>query len=214
MKPPSAITKNDNVVERLLQAVHRSYSRVRQDRDALARSGISRIHLPNDLALMAFALLNDHDRDRVAAVVLPGWHQLLAKGLASGALADTPTCTLRLLAHAQPLIDEVQSLWSRLESAIDAPEAPSTLFHCPSEAEGQWGQTARIHFAAQDCAYLMITPEEVFNRQPALLPGESSGRLVGSIVFPCESGSIRFTLLTRGGEVYQHVFHCSVKELE
>ena len=88
MKPPSASTNNDNAVERLLQAAHRAYSRARKDRDALARSGISRIHLPNDPALMAFALLNDHDRDRVVAVVLPVWRQLLAKGLASGALAE------------------------------------------------------------------------------------------------------------------------------
>lgn len=214
MMPDAIRTQDAPAIERLLQNTHRAYFRVRQERDALARSGISRSHLPDDPALMAFALLNDHDRNRVVAEVLPVWHQLLAKGLASGALAETPTCTLRLLAHVLPLIEEVESIWSRLESAGDAPEAPRKLLRCPTRAAGLWGQPISLHFAAGDCAYLMIAPDEVFGRQPTLLPGEASGHLAGAVVFPCESGSVRFTLLTRGGEVYQHVFHCSVKELE
>lgn len=214
MTRAAAKAQSDEVIEDLLEAAYSAHLQVQLGREALARNGVSRSHLPDERALMAFALLGDHDRVRIATEVEPSWDLLCEKGLAWGKLAETPTCNLRLLAHALPVINEVESLQSRLKRAADIPAAPERLFKCSNSAESVWGRKMTFRFAAEDCACLIIAPDDVFGFQSRRLEAPPSGHLEGSIDIPCENGSIRFTLLTRGGEVYQHVFHCRTQEFE
>lgn len=188
----------------LLDDAHRDYAALRDRREALIRFGIGSDHLPNEVTLMAFALLGDHDRADVAADLETHWESLQSKGLVRGAIADLPTPELRLLAHVQPLTDGIEDVWQRLQGAAQVPEAPHGVLRCASRVQGLWGQLARLHFSAKDAAYVLISSDPIFGLQPALLAADRSGQCAGCFSFPVDDGEIRLTLLQRSGDVFRH----------
>ena len=86
-------------IETLLAAAHRDRDVLQERRGALLRSGIDSDHLPDELVLMAFALLGDHERDKLLEQVRAHWSELQSKGLAYGTIDDAATTELRLLAR-------------------------------------------------------------------------------------------------------------------
>lgn len=200
-------------VEGLLEAAHRNYRMLCERSGSLTRCGIARDHLPEDVALMAFALLGDHDRAMLVEELSPHWQALHTKGLARASITETTTPELRLLSHSLLLADAVQNVWQRLQEVTDAPGGPRGAIQCAKRVQGLWGQPARLHFSALDVAYLLITPDEVFGLRPALLAAEGSGRCAGYFEFLVDDGDITFILQQRSGEVYRHVVHSVVERL-
>ena len=85
------------------------------------------------------------------------------------------------------------------------------MLRCATRVQGLWGQPVRLHFAAQDVAYVFILPDQLFELQPALLAADASGRCAGEFVFPVDDGSITFTLQQRSGEVFRHIVRSAVE---
>lgn len=192
-------------VEDLLDAAHAACALLYDRRELLGRIGIDAEYLPDDLVLRAFALLGDHERGGLLAKLGMDWEKLRRRGLVRGAIADTTTPELRLLAHVLPLTEHLDDVSLRLQEARLAPVAPHGVLRCASRVCGKWGQPARLHFAAVDVDYLSIAPDAVFALQPALLAADGSGACSGSFVFPIDDGAITFTLLLRSGEIVRHV---------
>lgn len=199
-------------VETLLATAHAQYAALAARRGLLGHCGIAAEHLPEDSALMAFALLDDHDRQSLLHTLAPEWQTLRAKGLAEASLDSTPGPELRLLAHALPLLGAVQDVWQRLQETDQAEDAPAEVLRCPSRVRGLWGQAARVHFLAVDSAFLLIAPDPVFGAAPALLAADAAGRCGGSFTFPVDDGAITLTLQRRGGMLCRRVVHCAVEE--
>lgn len=200
-------------IEALLSAAHRDLDAIRERCKVIELSGIVRDHLPDDLELRAFALLGDHERDRQLEQARPHWPELQSKGLAQGSINDATTAELRLLMHALPHIQAIDSVWSRLAAIERAPVPPLGTLRCATQVRGQWGQPARVHFAAQDVRHMLISPEAVFGLQPALVAAEPDGQTAGAFVIPIDNGEIAITLLHRSGEVFRHVVQTMVEEV-
>jgi hypothetical protein len=178
---------------------------------ALERSGIGRDHLPDELELMAFALLGDYERDKQLEQVRAHWSDLQSKGLAHGAIDDATTAELRMLNDLPT--QSIGNIWQRLQDAEDAPEPPHGVLCCPTHVRGLWGQLARLPFMVQDVQYMLIVPDTTFDSQRALVAAEPSGQRVGSFVIPINNGAITISLLHRSGEVFRHVVYAMVEEV-
>jgi hypothetical protein len=199
--------------EALIHAAHRCSVRLREGREALVRSGIADDDLPDEVSLMAFALLGDHDRVMLVEQLVPHWSALQSKGLAQGAIEEAVTPDLRLLAHALPHTDAIEDIWHRLGNIALAPAPPREILRCATRVSGCWGQQARLHVSAQDVFFLQIIPDPIFGLQPTLLAARTNGRCAGSFEFPIDEGAITLTLLTRSGEVFRHVVHSKIAEV-
>lgn len=199
-------------IEALLAAAHRDRDLVERRCAALERAGIAAEHLPEPLARMAFALLGDHEREALVAALRPHWDGLHAKGLVSGALQQTVTAELRLLAHVREHTDAIGSVWERLQAA-DAPEPPRGIWHCARRVRGLWGQPARVHFRMEGIRHLLIEPDPIFGRQSALLAADPDQRQSGSFVIPIDRGAIQISLLHRDGALYRHTVEALVEEV-
>lgn len=199
-------------IETLLAAAHRNFDALRERRTALERSGVGRDHLPDELELMAFALLGDYERDKQREQVRAHWSDLQSKGLAHGAIDDATTAELRLLKHALPHAQAIGNVWQRLQDAEQAPEPPHGILCCPTHVRGLWGQLVRLHFTVQDVQYMIIAPDTTFDLQRALVAAEPSGQ-AGSFVIPINNGAITISLLHRSGEVFRHVVNAMVEEV-
>ena len=200
-------------IETLLAAAHRDRDVLQERRGALLRSGIDSDHLPDELVLMAFALLGDHERDKLLEQVRAHWSELQSKGLAYGTIDDAATTELRLLAHALPHTEAISNVWQRLQDAEQVPEPPHGILRCATRVRGLWGQLARLHFAAQDVQHMLIAPDTVFGLHPALVAAEPSGHMAGAFAFPIDNGAITISLLHRSGEVLRHVVQVMVEEV-
>lgn len=200
-------------VEALLVTAHREHLRLRERRAALMRCGIASDHLPDDNALMAFALLADRERGALAESLQTDWPMLESKGLARAAMADVSTPELRLLKTALPLTDSIDDVWQRLQEAAQAPEPPQGVLRCTSRVQGRWGQPAQLHLSVGNNAYVRIAPDPIFRQQPAVLAADRSGRREGSFTFPIEDGEIAIILLQRSGEVFRHTVRSVVEGL-
>jgi len=111
-------------VEARLEAAHRDLALLRSRQQALVRVGLEADHLPDDLTLMAFALLGEHGRAELLGQLESQWNDLQTKGLVHGAIEQAPTALLRLVAHALPLTAAIDDILHRLENALDVPEPP------------------------------------------------------------------------------------------
>jgi hypothetical protein len=199
-------------IEILLAAAHRDLAALHKRRDALTRSGIDRNHLPDDVALMTFALLGDHERDMRLAEVHGDWAALQSKGLVYGAIDAASTAELRLLAVALPQTEIIGSAWQQLREAVEASEPPREIWRCARCVRGFWGQLARLHFSVQGVSHLLIDPDPIFGLQPAFLATDPDDRYSGSFPFPVDNGAITISLLHCSGEVYRHVVEAMVSE--
>lgn len=200
-------------IEALITAAHHNLDALRERRRVLELSGIGRDHLPDELELMAFALLGDHERDKPLEQVRAHWSELQSKGLAHGAIDDATTAILRLLMHVLPLTPAIGDVWERLQGAEQATEPPHGILRCATQVRGLWGQKATLHFAAQDVQYMLIAPDTTFDMQSRLVAAEPNGQSVGSFVIPINNGAITISLLHRSGEVFRHVVQAMVEEV-
>lgn len=200
-------------IEPLLAAAHGDHDTLRERRAALVRSGIGRDQLPDDLALMAFALLGDHERDERLAELRPHWSALQSKGLVSGPIDASATPILRLLANIREQTEAIGPIWQQLREAVDAPEPPNGAWRSAARVRGLWGQQAQLHFSVRDVEHLLIDPDPVFGLQSALLAVDSNVSHSGSFPFPIDNGMITIRLRHRNGEVYRHVVEVMVEEL-
>jgi hypothetical protein len=78
--------KDTRRIEALLAAAYLDRAALGRRRDALLRSGIGKDNLPDQLTLMSFSLLGDHERDVLLAALREHWAALQAKGLVYGAM--------------------------------------------------------------------------------------------------------------------------------
>lgn len=200
-------------IESLLAAAHRNFDALRERRNVLERSGIGRDHLSDDLTLMAFSLLGDHERNKQLEQIRAHWSELQFKGLAHGAINDAATAELRLLALALPHTQAIGNVWQRLQDTEQVPDPPYGILRCPTRVRGLWGQFVRLHFAVQDVRYMLIAPDTTFDSQPALVVVEPGGQSAGSFVIPINNGAINISLLHRSGEVFRHIVHAMVEEV-
>lgn len=200
-------------IETLLVSAYQDLDVLRERRGALLRSGVDNDHLPDELVLMAFALLGDHERVKLLDQVRTHWSDLQSKGLAQGAIDVAATAELRLLAHALPHTKVIGNVWERLKDAKQATEPPHGILRCATRVRGLWGQLARLHFSAQDVQHMVIAPDRIFGLQPALITAEPGRRLAGNFVIPIDNGEIAITLLHRSGEVFRHVVQAMVEEV-
>lgn len=201
------------LIEALLASVHRDLEVLQERRGALLRSGIDSDHLPGEPDLMAFALLGDHERDKQLERLASYWSELQSKGLTYGALDDASTSVLRLLASVLPHIETIGTLWQRLQDADQVPEPPHGILRCATRVRGLWGQLARLHFVAQDVQHMLIAPDTTFGLHPALVAAEPGNHMAGQFEFPIDNGTITLSLLHRSGEVFRHVVHAIVEEM-
>lgn len=211
MKPAETTTPR---IESLLGAAHRDIALLNERRYALLHCGIGGDHLPDDVALMAFALLGDHERDAQLAVLRPHWPALQSKGLAYGALEAAPTPGLRLLAHTLPNIAAIGPVWEKLMKSADAPRPPQGVWQCASRLSGIWGHIETLFFSVQDVAHILVNPDPIFGLQPALLTVDPDTRSTGSFSFPIDNGFIIISLGRRNGEVYRHVVEAAIGDGE
>ena len=202
-------------IEALLKAAYRDHATLCERRGVLLRCGIGSEHLPDDIALMAFVLLGEHDRDEPMRQVRPRWSELQSKGLVCGASGDATAAELRLLAHALQHTGVVVDVWQRLHDVNpeEAREPPYGILRCVTRVRGLWGQLARLHFATRDVQHMLIEPDMIFGLQPALVAVETSGQVTGVFDFPIDNGAITISLLHRSGEVYRHVVETIVGEV-
>lgn len=198
-------------IETLLAAMHHDLAALEGRRDALERAGIARDHLPDEVALMAFALLGNHEREVLVAQLRPHWATLESKGCVYGAINEIITPLLRLLAHALPHANTIDPLGEQLRNAGDAPAPPSDVWRCAAHVGGLWGQQARLHFSMQDVQHLLIDPDSVFGLRPRLLAADPEARHTGAFSFPIDNGAITISLKHRNGEVYRHVVEVKVE---
>lgn len=199
-------------IETLLAAAHRDLETLRNRCRALEIRGVGRDHLPEDTALMALALLGDHERDGLLARVRGHWAALQSKGLVYGAIEKAATAELRLLAHALPQTEAIGPAWQQLRETGEAPEPPQEIWRSAARVRGLWGQLTRLHFSVQGVSYLLIDPEPIFGLQPALLATDPDVGYTGSFPFPIDNGTITISLLHRSGEVYRHRVEAMVEE--
>jgi hypothetical protein len=199
-------------IETLLDAMHRDLNALHERRSALVRSGIDRNHLPDGVALMAFALLGNHGRDALLAQISGHWASLQSKGLVYGAIDDAPTAELRLLALALPHAEVIGPVWRQLRETAEANEPPREVWRCPTRVRGLWGEEARLHFSLKGVSHLLIAPDPIFGLQPAMLAVDPDGGHTGWFAFPTDNGNITISLLHRSGEVYRHVVEARVGE--
>lgn len=200
-------------IETILAAAHQNYAALRERRGALGRGGIGRDHLPDDVALMSFALLADHEWKAMLAEVRPHWAALQSKGLAHGTLENAATPVLRLLAHILSHTNAIEPIWQQLKGAVDASEPPHGVWRSATSVRGLWGQEARLHFSVQDVQHLLIDPDPVFGLQPALLALDPDTCHTGSFPFPIDNGAITMRLRHRNGNVYRQVIVATVEEM-
>ncbi len=200
-------------IEVLLAAAHPDRDALHERRSALEIRGIGREHLPSDMALMAFALLGDHDRHAQLARVHGQWASLQSKGLVHGAIDEAATAELRLLAHSLPQMEIIAPVWQQFREAVEPSEPPHDIWRCVRRVRGLWGQLARLHFSVQGVSHLLIDPDGIFGLQPTLLATDPNGRYTGSFPVEIDYGAITISLLHRGGEVYRHVVEVMVEEV-
>lgn len=197
-------------IEALLQAAHREFARLGERHGILLRSGVSGDHLPDTRELMAFALLGDHERTAMLQRLRPHWTMLQSKGIAHGTIDKASTPELRLLNHALPHTEAIDDVWHRLTDAVEAPEPPPGALRCVTRVRGLWGQLARLHFAARDVLYLLVSPDPIFRLQSALVAARPAGDCAGSFVIPIDDGNITISLLGKNGAIYRHVVQAMV----
>jgi hypothetical protein len=200
-------------IETLLAAAHRDLEVLRNRRSGLEIRGIGRDHLPDDMTLMAFALLGDHERDVVLGQVHGRWAGLQAKGLVYGAIDAASTAELRLLEHIREQTETIGPAWQQLRETVEASEPPREIWRSAARVRGLWGQPARLHFSVRGVSHLLIDPDPVFGLQPALLAIDPEVGYTGSFQFPIDNGTIAISLLHEGGEVYRHVVEAMVAEV-
>lgn len=200
-------------VETLLAAAHRDLDALRERRGALELRGVGSDHLPDDVTLMAFALLGDHERDALRAQVCGRWTALQSKGLVYGAIDEASTAEFRLLEHVRGHTEAIGPAWQQLREAVGAPEPPHDIWRCARRVRGLWGQWARLRFSVRGVSHLLIDPDPIFGLQPALLATDPDAGYTGSLPFPIDNGAITISLLRRGGEVYRHVVEAMVEEV-
>jgi hypothetical protein len=200
-------------VETLIAAAHRDRAALERRRDALRRSGIGEDHLPDQLTLMSFSLLGDHEREGLLVALREHWAALQSKGLAYGAIDRTSTAELRLLAHVRGHTEAIGTVWQQLLQSEGAPEPPRAIWRCARRVRGLWGEAARLHFRMDGVRNLLIDPDPVFGLQPALVAADPDGQHTGVFEFPLDNGEIRISLLHRGGEMYRHVVEAMVEEV-
>lgn len=199
-------------IERLLAEAYGSYHLLREKRTMLERSGINRDHLPTDEILRAYALLGDHEREKMLEAIREQWPALQSKGLAYGAMEVAATPELRLFAHIQGYIEAIEPIWQQLQEAVDVSVPPSAIWRCAKRASGLWGQLARLRFSARGVRHLLIEPEPIFGMQPALIAVDPARSHSGSFQFPVDTGRISITLLHQSGMVYRQVIEVMVEE--
>ncbi len=197
-------------IEALLLAAHSELAVLCERHGILLRSGVSNDHLPNAMELMAFALLGDHEHTALLQRLRPQWTVLQSKGLAHGAIDKASTPVLRLLDHALPHTEAIDDVWHRLADATEAPEPPPGAWRCVTGVRGLWGQLARLHFAARDVLYLLVSPDPIFRLQSALVAARPAGDCAGSFVIPIDDGNITISLLGKNGAIYRHVVQAMV----
>lgn len=199
-------------IEILMDEAHRDRGVLLERREALTQSGIDPDHLPDDLALMAFALLGDHDRERLVGELRGDWTGLQSRGLAQGAIEGVATAELRLLAHALAVIDAIGSLWEQLREPGEAPRPPAEVWHGATRIRGLWGEWARLHFSLRDVRHLLIDFDPVFGLQPALLATHPDSGYAGRVGFPIDNGTITLSLLHRSGRVFRQRIEVGIEE--
>ena len=200
-------------VEGLLAAAHRNLELLRKHRSALERSGVDRVHLLADAAMMAFALLGDHSRESVIGELRAHWDGLQARGLAHGPLAAVPTPVLRLLTHALSHVQAIGTISEQLLAVADAPAPPADVWRGANAVSGLWGQRAQLHFTVRDADYVLIDPDRVFGLQPALLALDPDTSNAGSFPVPVDNGEVRMRLRHRDGHVFCQVVQVRVAEV-
>ncbi|KPF84175.1 hypothetical protein IP70_16670 [alpha proteobacterium AAP38] len=193
-------------IEHLLAAAHQVLPRLRQRREVLIRAGVNREMLPSDHDLRAIALLGDHDRDDMVERLRSAWPNVLAQGLASGALVAQPTPLIRLMVQSLPLTAAIDTIWNRFQHADGQVRAadPGTI-DCAAHVSGHWGQMARVHFRIPDVVHMLIRPDSIFATQPALIAADPTGWCAGSLSVPIDNGGVSLTWLTRDGAMLRHI---------
>ncbi|EGV32675.1 hypothetical protein ThidrDRAFT_1160 [Thiorhodococcus drewsii AZ1] len=200
------------VIEYLLQAAYRDLETLRERHQALLLCGIGEEHLPDELSLMAFALLGDYERETLLAPLRGHWTALQSKGLVSGAIEAASTAELRLFAHVRGHTERIGPIWQQLRETESAPEPPLALWRCVRRVRGLWGEPACLHFSANGMRHLLIEPDPVFGLQPVLIGAAPDGRQSGSLQFPIDRGAIQISMLHRSGAVYRHLVEAIVEE--
>jgi len=195
-----------------MSKAYRDRAAILERRDALTQRGIDRDHLPGDNALMAFAFLGDHDRERLIAELRGDWSGLQSRGLVQGAIEGIATAELRLLAHALPFVETIGSLWEQLRETGEAPRPPAEVWHGATRIRGLWGQWARLHFRLRDVRHLLIDFDPVFGLHPALLATHPDSGYTGRLGLPIDTGTITLSLLHRSGRLYRQRIEVSIEE--
>jgi hypothetical protein len=196
--------------ERLLQAAHRQLAGLRVRRRELMSCGIDDAHLPDERALMAFALLGDHDRGALLAELDTEWADLEARGMTNASLKASATTELRLLSSVLPVAHVVEPVRARMQRAEKLPMPPVDVWRCTHSIRGARGQIAKIAFMCrEDCGlrYLWIEPDPVFGHKPKLWARPPA---VGFFRLPIDDGKVRITMLCHDGRMWRHSILLSV----
>ncbi|MGH8598323.1 MAG: hypothetical protein ACREXT_16850 [Gammaproteobacteria bacterium] len=200
-------------IETLLLAAHRDRDALLKRRNALAIRGIDRDHLPDDVVVMAFALLGDHERDRLIAQLKNHWDALQSRGLAYGAINSATTAELRLLEHVREHVMAIGTVLHQLRETAAALPPPREIWRRTEPQCGIWGQMTQIDFSVQGASHLLIDPDPIFGLQHAVLAANPEHLYSGSFHVPIDNGDITISLLYRSGEIYRDVVRIAVEEL-
>lgn len=199
-------------VERLLEDAHARLPALHEQCGVMQRSGIGSNHLPDNLALMAFALLGDHDRSALLRQLRGYWTGLQDKGFARGSIDEAPTAELRLLAHVLEHTDTVGPILQQLRDAEGITQPPREIWRCVRQITGLWGQKVQVHFSVLGgVSHLLIDADPVFGLQPALLAVNPDAGRTGTFCVPVDEGAIRITLLHRSGLMFRHIVQATVE---
>lgn len=190
-------------VYNLIEEIHSACSELWAHRALLLQRGIREDDLPKKQDLRALALLLDHDRRSLFEELQEHWQALLDRGLVTSEIQEASTPLLRLMSIVLPHISEVDTVWEMLsENHEGFPEPSQEIFRSVNAiSRAYWGQPLDIQFQGRDIDRLLITCDQVFGYQDALLISDS-GRLAGSVNLIADNGTIRFVLLTRDGNTF------------
>ena len=206
-------TNSPPSVEALLNEAHRNRNSLYERRRMLGMRGIDLNHLPDDISLMAFALLGDHEREPLVAELRGEWPDLQTKGLVSGSINAMSTAELRLFIHALEHLETISSVWQQLRNADTAVEPPTVVWDSKRQLNGFWGQPLGLVFWAQNVSHLLIEHDPVFGIQPALMVLDPDLGHSGSFQVPIDNGLITVSLMHRSGDVYRLSISVHIEEL-
>lgn len=205
------------IIEGLLQDAYTSFEQLRTLRARVASSGIDLDVLPDDVALRAFALLGNHDRNAVAMKASPHLTLLMGKGLIENSFIDTlSTPMLRFFAHIDQFLDGLLDISQRIEAGIASWKVGertvgSPVIRCADKVSGFYSPEIKSLAAyVSGAEWLLVRPDPIFGLAETLLRVNADGLVKiisgaeNSRKIHCDDGMLLLAAMAASGSVTVH----------